>query len=131
MVIKMYKENKQYLNAYFASTLCALATNFFAMCVLLQAYGKPGEEDAEMILLFLWAIFVVCNVQIIIFTIHIKYRFNSKIGDIFFDAIMNFGLNLENKVKEWGKKMAENPMRNELIGEDQRPGLSSIPGVPF
>jgi hypothetical protein len=89
--IEAYTENKKYLNLYLAFTWMSWFLNFGVFFVLMKNYGTPGEEDAEMILLLILIVYVICSLQWLSFAIQIKYRLPEHIGKMFFDAAMSFG----------------------------------------
>lgn len=60
--IEAYTENKKYLNLYLAFTYMAWFLNFMVFFVLMKQYGVPGKEDAEMILLLILIVYVICSV---------------------------------------------------------------------
>ena len=68
---------------YILATYLAKIFDFLVMVRILVRYGQPGEEDSEMILLYIWVAYVVLSVQYVIFGYLNYTRLPKKVGDVF------------------------------------------------
>ena len=89
--IRVYEENKKYLNGYLFLTYLSWGFNFLVFILMIKNYGTPGEEDAEMILFLVWLFYVGASLKWITFAYQVKKSLPEKIGNMFYEGALKFG----------------------------------------
>lgn len=63
LFFQAFEGSQGMMKAYLMFTIMCICLDFIGACIILQHYGNPGEEDAEVILLMICVTFFLCNAK--------------------------------------------------------------------
>ena len=103
LFFQSFENSQKMMKSYLIMTFLCTFLDFVGAAIILQHYGNPGEEDAEVILLLLCVTFFVCNAKWISFLFQIQDKFPRYISILIHDAILGLGDKINTKMSQVGK----------------------------
>lgn len=88
---ELYTKNKKFTGSYACATYFSKIFDFIIFIRILVKYGHPGEEDSEMMLLFIWLAFVILSFQYMTFAYLNYYRLPEEVANKFISMMSTIG----------------------------------------
>lgn len=108
LFFQAFEGSQGMMKAYLMFTIMCTCLDFIGACIILQHYGNPGEEDAEVILLMICVTFFLCNAKWVSFLFQVHDKFPRYISILIHDAILGIGGKIQTKMSQVAKTVDKN-----------------------